>query len=107
MKRVRSKAAAIYDKKGDLSLAFCEAAFAVKGSEATAELAREISDDDRVLDAAFDAITAADIDILMHAYAVERNAQRAGDLLGVHVPVSGLAADTTFRLRCVRGPPPD
>ena len=48
-----------------------------------AELARQEAGEHGVLDAALDAIAAADIDVLMHAHAVERHAQGTRDLVGV------------------------
>ena len=47
-----------------------------------AEPARQVARQHRVLDAALDAVAAADVDVLVHAHAVERHAQGAGDLVG-------------------------
>ena len=47
------------------------------------ELAGEMAHQHAVLDAALDAVAAADIDIVMHAHAIHRQAQGAGDLIGV------------------------
>ena len=44
--------------------------------------AREIAREHRMLDAALDAVAAADVHVLMHAHAVERHAQGARDLVG-------------------------
>ena len=44
--------------------------------------AREVAREHRMLDAALDAVAAADVHVLVHAHAVERHAQGARDLVG-------------------------
>ena len=48
-----------------------------------AEPARQMRHQHRLLDAALDAVAAADVDVLVHAHVVGRNAQRARDLVGI------------------------
>ena len=49
----------------------------------TAEPPRQMRHQHGLLDAALDAVAAADIDILMHAHAIGGNPQRARDLVGI------------------------
>ena len=48
-----------------------------------AEPAREIAAEHRVLDAALDAVAAADVDVVMHAHRSDRDFQRDADLVGI------------------------
>ena len=53
-----------------------------------AEPARQIADQHRVLDAALDAVAAADVDVVVHAHRRARQLQRARDLVG-NISASG------------------
>ena len=59
-----------------------------------AEPARQIAGDHRVLDAALDAVAAADVDVVMHAHRGGRDFQRQADLVG-DISASGSRPSTS------------